>query len=501
MAGEDESEAIKHEIDLVIKDRVPKIASRKNLDCKTRAALQHRLLQTENRTYLWLHLTLDSVEKAFGLATPQKMRVFIDEIPGTIYQAYEAMLLGCPQLELARKMLHIVLAAVRPLTLREMNMLFNIERGQKSREEVDLYPEDAFGTYVKNLCGLLVRVFDSKIFLLHQTVKEFLLPRAVTTRSIKHIDSGNAWKHSMEPEESNLVLASRCLHYLSFTIFEERPLTFCWDEDFCELPSTCRMGDHGDCLHYTSLHWVEHFRLAKQEQSLIELWYSFCDKESRRFTTWYESWSEQEPDHFPPLILASAFGHDAIVKQLLEQGVEVDCRNRSGITPLISAARYGHENVVSSLIKAGASLEARNNKLITPLALAAKYGHEHVVRVLIKEGALLEASSRFTDGPLTLAARRVHVGVIQILLEAGTSIEARSSRHYTPLMEAAYAGWYLAVKELLNSGAQKAARSRNGETASMLAASGGYSNVVELLSEPEGRSSQEPTMRRRIEAE
>lgn len=74
------------------------------------------------------------------------MRVFVDELPRTINQAYEAMLLRCPQPELARKLLHIILAAVRPLTSCEMNVVFNIERGQRSREEVDLYPEDAFGT-------------------------------------------------------------------------------------------------------------------------------------------------------------------------------------------------------------------------------------------------------------------------------------------------------------------------------------------------------------------
>lgn len=58
-------------------------------------------------------------------------------------------------------------------------------------------------------------------------------------------------------------------------------------------------------------------------------------------------------------------------------------------------------------------------------------------------------------------------------------------------MEAAYADWYLAVKEWLDSGAQKTARSRDGETALTLAASRGYSEVVETLSEPKMRSSQE----------
>ena len=132
------------------------------------------------------------------------MRVFIDELPRTINQAYEAILLRCPQPEQARKLLlHIISAAV---ALREMNMVFNIERGPESREEVDLYPEESLGTYFKNLCGLFVGIFDSDIFLLHQTVKGFLLlPKAVTTCAVKHIGSGDVWKHYLELEESTAV--------------------------------------------------------------------------------------------------------------------------------------------------------------------------------------------------------------------------------------------------------------------------------------------------------
>ena len=137
LSGEDESQTIKREIDLVIVDRVSKLASMKRLDYETQSVLQGRLLQTENRTYLWLYLTLDGVENQFGLATPKRMRDFIDALPRTVNQAYGKLLDRSPQPGQARKLLHIVLAAVRPLTLRELNMALNIEDGQKSREEVE----------------------------------------------------------------------------------------------------------------------------------------------------------------------------------------------------------------------------------------------------------------------------------------------------------------------------------------------------------------------------
>lgn len=163
LTGEDESEQIGQEIDLVIKDRVPKIAARKTFDRKTQDALQERLLASESRTYLWLYLALADIEKAFGITNPKKMREFVDRIPKSVDEAYEAMLNRSPQPERAWKLLHIVLAAVEPLNLREVNMAFNLEGGQKSYEDVDLIPEMSLQSHIKNVCGLILTIYDSKL--------------------------------------------------------------------------------------------------------------------------------------------------------------------------------------------------------------------------------------------------------------------------------------------------------------------------------------------------
>ena len=73
LSGEEESKQIKKKINLVIKDRVPKIAARKKFDCKTQDALQERLLATKSRTDLWLYLALADIDKAFGITNPKKM--------------------------------------------------------------------------------------------------------------------------------------------------------------------------------------------------------------------------------------------------------------------------------------------------------------------------------------------------------------------------------------------------------------------------------------------
>ena len=435
LAGEDERGTIKHEINLVIKDRIPKIASRKRMDGRTQAALQNRLLQTENRTYLWLHLTLHSIEKRFGLATIQNLTDFIRKVPRTINQAYEDLLSRCPDPEKARKILHIILAARQPLTLREMNMAFNIEKGQKSREEVDLYPEELFGSYVKNLCGLLVIILDSKVFLLHQTVKEFLLPRAINNDIIKSIDSNGVWKHSMEPEESNLILASGCLYYLSFTVFDERPNRFCCGSN--PHHSSCKMtyrlygyyyqSARHDFFNYAALNWVDHFRLARTERGMTEMWSYICDTKANRFINWFNIWLDRNPlDH--------QYG-------------------KYGVRPFVPYH----------------PLER------SPLNLAFSFEHYAIAR------QVLEKRDKVDSQYLILAARSGKVSAIRILLEAGVSIETRSNNDYTPLMEAAWADKHLAVQELLNAGAQIGVTNDNGDTALMIATKMGHSQVVEVL--------------------
>ena len=157
LAGEDESESIKGEIDLVIKHSVQEMGSSLRLSSETQSLLQSRLLSIENRTYLWLHLTMSHIKQSLGVNTPQKMSKVIDETPHTIYDAYETILDKSPFPEEARRLLHIVVAAVRPLTLEEMNMAFNLnsERRPMTREEVDLDPLDTFPNYIKDVCGLL----------------------------------------------------------------------------------------------------------------------------------------------------------------------------------------------------------------------------------------------------------------------------------------------------------------------------------------------------------
>ena len=89
-----------------------------------------------------------------------------------------------------------------------------------------------------------------------------------------------------------------------------------------------------------------------------------------------------------PLIVASAYGNNEIVKLLLSHpNCDVNIRIRGGEIPIHHAAREGHDDVLSTLLDNGAILDDKDELGDTPLLLAAQNGHVDLVYKLITLGA------------------------------------------------------------------------------------------------------------------
>lgn len=73
-----------------------------------------------------------------------------------------------------------------------------------------------------------------------------------------------------------------------------------------------------------------------------------------------------------PLHYASANGHDAIVKVLLEKGYNVSHADKAGLTPLHQAAMRGKVSTVELLLSKGANTLAKDKHSNTPLDLVNK---------------------------------------------------------------------------------------------------------------------------------
>ena len=186
------------------------------------------------------------------------------------------------------------------------------------------------------------------------------------------------------------------------------------------------------------------------------------------------------------LRVASRFGHEGAVKQLLESGVDVDeARAGSGATPLSLASQEGHEGVTDLLLKAGADVNKATTHIgVTPLYIAAENGHEGVVEQLLKaEADVNKATTADGATPLHMAAFKGHEGVVEQLLKAGADVnKAETTFGTTPLYMAACNGHEGVVEQLLMAEADiNKARTDDGATPLFIAAKNGHEGVVEQL--------------------
>jgi hypothetical protein len=101
--------------------------------------------------------------------------------------------------------------------------------------------------------------------------------------------------------------------------------------------------------------------------------------------------------------------------RLLPRIDDVNARNRHGMTALMKAAFYGHEPLVRTLLEHGADPNLTRNDRFTALALAAFFGHAETVKTLIEFGARTEAVTRAGASAKTWAKARTFDEVARCL--------------------------------------------------------------------------------------
>ena len=137
---------------------------------------------------------------------------------------------------------------------------------------------------------------------------------------------------------------------------------------------------------------------------------------------------------FSPLHCAVQQGHVEIAELLIAKGANVNATDMMGETPLHAAALGGHKDVVVVLLAGGANVNSENQMERTPLHFAARDGHLRVVELLLAQGADVNAKDKSPSRtPLHYAAQQDHKDVAELLLAQGADVNARDLLSRTPL--------------------------------------------------------------------
>jgi hypothetical protein len=383
--GEEESEAISQEVNLVISYRVELLAGEIRLPDEVSVDLMTFLTSTEHRTYLWVHLVFDYLKTEVFKKTRKGIKEATKSLPKSVNQAYEQILAKSKDSKdqvVVRSALAIILAAKRPLTLSELSLALEIEETTRSLQDIDLEREDDFKSRLRSLCGLFVSVHHGKVYFLHQTAREFLLADLPASASIPQ---GMQWQHSITMQDAHRMLAECCVRFLSF-----------FNSD--ETDKTTDRTTNDALFDYSAQFWPMHFRescfSSSEDATISHLALTVSDPKSRGFSRWFSIHWQYRRDRDPKtniqLVIASLFGHNAVVQLLVDKGADVNAQGVVYGNALYAASAGGHEQVVKMLLDKGANVNAQGGggHYGNALQAASARGHKQVVKMLLGAGAL-----------------------------------------------------------------------------------------------------------------
>jgi len=126
--------------------------------------------------------------------------------------------------------------------------------------------------------------------------------------------------------------------------------------------------------------------------------------------------AEESDDGHTPLMRAALDGNTETVKELIDQGADINERDENGRTALMFAVMNTHYETMKVLLEYGADVNAKSNKGGTALMGAASAGDLRMVQSLLDKGADVHPTLPETnESAVTLAARHGHAEIAQLL--------------------------------------------------------------------------------------
>eukprot|EP00831_Metopus_contortus_P016478 TRINITY_DN1691_c0_g1_i6.p1 TRINITY_DN1691_c0_g1~~TRINITY_DN1691_c0_g1_i6.p1 ORF type:complete len:479 (-),score=88.26 TRINITY_DN1691_c0_g1_i6:150-1586(-) len=149
---------------------------------------------------------------------------------------------------------------------------------------------------------------------------------------------------------------------------------------------------------------------------------------------------------------AARFNYPAKLEELIQNGVNINCKDNDGWNALMHACCQGNEEIVRILLKKKQMIEPSSLLSIddkkdaddlkedleekirqyTPLHWAANKGHLRIVWLLLLRGNSTYDEDPYGSTPMHQAAAGASLNVIECFLSQGVDIEKKNSRGHTP---------------------------------------------------------------------
>ncbi|KAL9614039.1 MAG: hypothetical protein Q9167_001454 [Letrouitia subvulpina] len=362
----------------------------------------------------------------------------------------------------AKQVLSWISFTMRPLTVTELRQALAVELGSKEFDKSSLPAL----TRLISVCAGLIAVDRQRqvIRLVHETTQNYF--------------ERNRLKLFPEAQQE---ISKTCLTYLSFDALAKGPCST--DEEMesrlHELPF----------FDYAAHHWGDHVRESGDESvqsralqlleddaklmSFVQRWH--------RPTIQGGAYTQRYPKDLLGIHVASAFGLENIILELLKNGANINSKDETEWTPLTWAVSKGCVNAVRLFLEKGADdlLGDRTGRL--PIHHAAQRGDKHIVKLLAKRHSTIDQKNKLGETPLHLAALEGHVEVVQSLLAKTAMIDAPDKKGRTSLHRSVHGQHSNVAAALLSQNANPIQSDNLRETVMHASAKAGNIEVFQLL--------------------
>ncbi|KAJ6094564.1 hypothetical protein N7467_002077 [Penicillium canescens] len=465
---------------------------------KDRLLIAKRLKSMEQRTYLWLHLTFNIIQESpSSFEQWADLEELLSHLPQKVSDAYEKILSRSKDETHTEALLRIMLAATRPLTLGEANRALTLAlKPNKCGSYTELvsrcWREETFQQKVKNLCGLFISVYDSKLFFIHQTAREFLI----------HRPQQGEWGGRLEMSNAHAEMARVCLRYLSclgeseLAFIEETHRTY----EIRGNPISRISHENGEEIDrklplalYSAQHWMEHRKHSEDEKHIQDRIMDFLLPQGLSYFIWGRLCDPEDPwDRTPSpyfqqkssLYYASFGGLQNTVSLLLQQQrVHVNAEERVLDKALNIASKNGHIDIVQLLIGKGADVNAQDSSDGSAIEAASAHGHIDIVQLLIGKGADVNPQDSSDCSAIEAASAHGHIDIVQLLIGKGADVNTQDSSGVSAIEAASAHGHIDIVQLLIGKGADVNTQDSSGVSAIEAASAHGHIDIMKLLLE------------------
>ena len=456
----------------------------------------------------------------------RNLRGILEKLPKTLDETYERVLRDINEgnREHARRLLHCIAVAVRPLRVEELAEIlafdFDGAEGGIPKFHADWRSIDQEWA-VLSTCSSLITVVDSiddffgkcrVVQFSHFSVKEFLLSDRLRS-------STDVSRYRILPGPAHTILAQACLGFLLHL----------------DVPTDDETGECFPLAMYAAVQWVEHAKFRDVASRVKDGMLSLFDPDKHHLAAWlgiYDMDNSYAPPSIPnPLYYAASCGFHDLIKHLvnshpqlintvsgcygfplvaalkekhfedaeflLQHGGRVDIWGEYGMTPLEISIHPdwldGDIDAVSFLLRHGADPNVRGSDLVTPLHVAALNTMVEVVKLLLNNGADVDPRDNTGKTPLLRVddfldflddGDQARDMTCLVLLNYGASVNAQDNDGDTPLLRALRSKHSLSVSQiLLKHGADPNLRNNAGENSLHVAINARFydCDIVRLL--------------------